>query len=205
MPKRSLKSASTELSRTCPVMATLVVRHGPCRFGGKHRGGAFAALVRSICHQQLAGSAARAIHGRVEALLGEEQTPRRLLSIKTLRLRAAGLSGGKIESMRDLARKFEDGTVDGARLPRMRDQAIVEQLTQVRGIGEWTAQMFLIFQLERHDVWPHLDYGVRKGYAVAYGLPEMPTPKALAALGDRFAPFRSLAAWYCWRVLDNDA
>jgi DNA-3-methyladenine glycosylase II len=96
-----------------------------------------------------------------------------------------------------------DGTVPLARVGRLPDEAVIERLVSVRGIGRWTAEMFLIFQLRRPDVWPVGDYGVRKGYALAFGLPQLPTPAALTALGERFRPYRSVAAWYCWRAVDT--
>jgi 3-methyladenine DNA glycosylase/8-oxoguanine DNA glycosylase len=117
-------------------------------------------------------------------------------------LRGAGLSAAKALSVRDLAEKAVDGTVPLDRLSRLKDDDLIERLVVVRGIGRWTAEMFLIFQLRRLDVWPVDDLGVRKGYARAYGLREMPAPKELLALGEPFRPYRSIAAWYCWRAVD---
>jgi DNA-3-methyladenine glycosylase II len=198
----ALAAAATELGERCAVMRRLVLRHGPPDLAWGRQKTAFASLARSICFQQLAGAAASKIYGRLEDLMGGDPTPREILRRREPTLRAVGLSGSKVASLKDLARKVEDGDVAIDDFPRMRDAAIVDQLVTVRGIGEWTAQMHLMFHLGRRDVWPVLDYGVRKGYAVAYGLPEMPKPRELIAAGDRFAPYRSLAAWYCWRVLD---
>jgi DNA-3-methyladenine glycosylase II len=163
----------------------------------------FAALVRSIVYQQLAGRAAAAIHGRLIATLDGVVEPDALLEQSDEALRAAGLSANKAASLRDLATKVLDGTVvlDAKGLARETDEEVVARLSTVRGIGEWTAQMFLMFQLRRLDVWPTGDLGVRKGYGLAWGVP-MPTPKQLADLGDPFRPYRSVVAWYCWRACE---
>jgi len=163
----------------------------------------FSALVRSIMYQQLAGKAAAAIHGRLMALFDGGLTPLAVAEISLDKLRSAGLSGSKAASIKDLAAKVLDGTVPLGDEDGLSDDEIVARLSSVRGIGRWTAEMFLIFQLRRLDVWPVDDYGVRKGYARAYGLAELPAPKELAALGDRFRPYRTVAAWYCWRVVDT--
>ncbi len=159
----------------------------------------FAALSESILHQQLAGAAARAIHGRFIALFDGDLSPEAVLAAR--RLRAAGLSWSKVASIRDLAAKVVDGTVPLRRVGRLADEEVVARLTVVRGIGRWTAEMFLIFQLRRLDVWPVGDYGVRQGYALAYGLRKLPTPQQLDAAGERFRPYRTVAAWYCWQAV----
>lgn len=156
-----------------------------------------------MCYQQLAGAAARTIHGRFEALFDGTPTPERVLAVRVDRLRKAGLSGNKAASIRDLADKVLDGPVQLERIGRLSDDEIVRELTLVRGIGRWTAEMFLIFQLGRLDVWPVDDLGVRKGYAVLYGLDAMPSAKELEPMGDTFRPYRSVAAWYCWRATDT--
>jgi len=165
--------------------------------------GHFAALVRAVAFQQLAGPAAAAIHRRVVAALGGEVTPGRVLAAPETALRATGLSAAKLASIRDLAARALDGSVVLAprRLARLSDQAIVEALSKVRGIGRWTAEMFLIFQLRRPDVWPIGDLGVRRGYSVAYGVP-MPSARELEPLGDPFRPLRSTASWYLWRAAE---
>jgi len=163
---------------------------------------AFAALIRAIVFQQLAGKAASAIHGRLVALFdGAAPTPQALLALSQDQLRAAGLSGSKQRALLDLAAKFHDGTVPVHDVEELSDDEVVERLVQVRGIGRWTAEMFLMFQLRRPDVWPIDDYGVRNGWARIHGLQELPSPKALKAEGDRFRPHRSTAAWYCWRAV----
>jgi DNA-3-methyladenine glycosylase II len=161
----------------------------------------FQALVRSIVYQQLAGPAAAAIHGRVVAALGGDVVPERVLSAPEDVMRSAGLSANKLASLRDLAVKVLDGTVvlDPKRLSGEPDDEVVSRLTTVRGIGVWTSQMFLIFQLRRLDIWPTGDLGVRKGYSLAWDIP-MPTPKELDALGEPMRPYRSVLAWYCWRA-----
>src|SRR6266542_1725190 len=141
---------------------------------------------------------AAAIWGRVAALFDGAMTPERVLATPDEAFRAAGFSASKTRSVKDLAEKASAGVVPLDRLRRMRDDEVVARLSEVRGIGRWTAEMFLIFTLRRMDVWPVLDYGVRNGYRIAYGLPEVPTPKALEPEGDRFRPYRTVAAWYCW-------
>ena len=164
---------------------------------------AFAALVRSITFQQLAGRAATAIHGRFAANFADGLTAEAVLALPEAAFRTAGLSGAKTASIRDLAAKVADGTVPLDRIEECSDDEIVEQLRLVRGIGRWTAEMFLIFQLRRPDVWPVEDLGVRKGYGVAHRMVAPPTPKELLVLGDIYRPFRTVAAWYCWRAVET--
>ena len=162
----------------------------------------FATLVRSIVYQQLAGAAARAIHGRLIAALGDDVSPEAVLRTPTETLRAVGLSGRKVESLRDLAAKTLDGTVviDPRGAARLADEELIDRLSTVKGIGRWSAQMFLMFQLRRLDVWPVGDLAVRKGYGLAWKIPT-PTPKQLELLGESFRPYRSVAAWYCWQAV----
>jgi len=169
-PARSYKAAADILSQRDPVLRRLVALAGPVRVSPPTETH-FAALVRAILYQQLAGAAARAIHGRLIAALGGEVTPERFLSLSSETLRAVGLSANKAASMRDLATKVLDGSVvlDPAGLRGQSDDEVVARLSGVRGIGTWTAQMFLIFQLRRLDVWPTGDLGVRKGFGLAYG------------------------------------
>ena len=163
----------------------------------------FAALVRSIMFQQLAGAAANAIHGRFLKLFARGLSPAGVLALPDGAMRTAGLSGSKTAAVTDLARKVEDGTVPLRDVDLLSDDELVTRLVQVRGIGPWTAQMFLMFQLRRLDVWPVDDYGVRKGWSTAHGLKETIKPRDLQAEGERFRPYRSIAAWYCWRVVDT--
>jgi DNA-3-methyladenine glycosylase II len=199
-PRISPTAAAAELAERDPVMANLVARAGPIRLRPPQETH-FAALVRAIVYQQLAGNAANAIHGRLVAALDGKVEPGALLGLSVEQMRAAGLSANKTASLRDLAEKVLDGTVvlDPRGLARESDEEVIERLTTVRGIGEWTAHMFLLFQLRRLDVWPTGDLGVRKGYSLAWGVP-LPTARELAPLGDPFRPYRSVAAWYCWRA-----
>lgn len=203
--RQALADAAGALAELDPVMAALIERHGPPRFGAKGATSArYESLARAVAYQQLAGNAAAAIWGRVKLLADDEHlTPARVLEVGEVPLRAAGLSGTKAASLLDLAAKTEDGTVRLDRLGRMKDEDVVAELTQVRGIGPWTAEMFLIFDLHRLDVWPVTDYGVQSGYAIAHGLTERPKPRELDGLGDRFRPYRSVAAWYCWRAVEG--
>jgi DNA-3-methyladenine glycosylase II len=201
-PARSYPAAAKILAERDPVLHRLVAEAGLPRVTpptDSH----FAALVRAITYQQLAGAAASAIHGRLITAMGGEVTPERLLSLPAEALRAAGLSGNKAASLQDLAAKMLAGTVvlDPAGLRRQSDTELVERLSEVRGIGKWTAEMFLMFQLRRLDVWPTGDLGVRKGFGLAWGIPT-PTPKQLEALGEPYRPYRSVLAWYCWRAAE---
>lgn len=181
-------------------MARLVAEAGPPSIPASHETH-LGTLVRAITFQQLAGPAARSIHGRLLAALGGEVTAERLLALPDEAMRAAGLSAAKTASLRDLSAKVLDGTVtlEPRRVARLSDEEIVTQLSSVRGIGRWTAEMFLIFQLRRLDVWPTGDLGVRRGYGLAWGIPT-PTPKLLESLGGPYRPYRSVVAWYCWRA-----
>jgi DNA-3-methyladenine glycosylase II len=199
---RSFPAAAAILAERDPVLRRLVTETGPPRLGAQ-TDGHFGTLVRAIVYQQLAGAAAAAIHGRLIAALDGAMTPEGLLSLSDEALRAAGLSRRKVESLRDLAAKVLDGTVvlDPSRLRKESDDEVIARLSSVRGIGAWTAQMFLLFQLRRLDVWPTGDLGVRKGYGLAWGVPT-PTAKQLEPLGDPYRPYRSVLAWYCWRAAE---
>jgi DNA-3-methyladenine glycosylase II len=160
-------------------------------------------LARAICYQQLNGRAAATIHGRFAALVGGVPTPEAVLALSMEQLRSAGLSGSKAASITDLAEKVDAGLVELERMNKLSDEVVVRELVLVRGIGEWTAHMFLMFQLGRLDVWPIGDYGVRAGYSRLFGLPEMLTPKQLEPEGEPFHPYRSIVAWWCWRATDT--
>ena len=201
-PRTTHAAAAEMLAGRDPVMASLVAAAGPMKLS-KPFDTHFAALVRSIVYQQLAGKAAAAIHGRLTTALGGKVEPESVLSLSDEEMRGAGLSGNKAASLRDLAVRVLDGTVilDPRGLARESDEEVIARLSTVRGIGEWTAQMFLLFQLRRLDVWPTGDLGVRRGYGLAWGV-AMPTPRQLAGLGDHLRPYRSVAAWYCWRACE---
>jgi DNA-3-methyladenine glycosylase II len=165
----------------------------------------FDALAESIAYQQLSGKAAATIFGRVRALYPKRKwlDPEQLLATPDETLRAAGLSRAKTAALKDLAAKTLDGTVPSGRaLILMTDDEIITRLTTVRGIGRWTVEMLLLFDLGRLDVWPVDDYGVRKGFAKTFGRRKLPTPKQLMKLGEKWRPYRSVAAWYFWRALD---
>ena len=166
----------------------------------------FESLLRAIVYQQLAGAAAATIFGRVKALGtdGNCPTPEEILRATRAKLRRAGLSRQKIAAVRDLAKKTIDGTVPPlAEIRRMSEAEIVERLTQVRGIGEWSVHMFLMFQLGRADVLPTKDYGIRKGFQHVYGLDDEPKPQAILEYAERWRPYRSIASWYLWRAVDQ--
>jgi DNA-3-methyladenine glycosylase II len=200
--KMTYPAAARLLAASDPVIARLLDAAGPPRLRRSSESH-FAALVRAIVYQQLAGPAAAAIHGRLVAALGGDVRPESLLALDDDALRAVGLSRNKAASLRDLAAKVTDGTVvmTPRGLARESDEEVIERLSAVRGIGRWTAEMFLIFQLRRLDVWPVGDLGVRRGYGLAWGVP-MPTARELQPLGDPYRPYRSVAAWYCWRAAE---
>jgi DNA-3-methyladenine glycosylase II len=201
MTRVSLSAAIAEAAAGDAVVANLVQLAGPLRWRARNPDGHFGALVRSIVYQQLAGRAAAAIHGRVLAAVGDPLTAESLAAVPDDALRAAGLSANKLASLRDLCAKTLDGSVDLARLSRRGDDEVVAALVTVRGIGRWTAEMYLMFELRRLDVWPVGDLGVRQGYGLAWGLDPAPTAKELAPLGDRFRPYRSVVARYCWEAV----
>jgi len=196
--RRTLAAADSEL-------ATLMRRAGPFRLRTNDLHSPMSALGEAIIYQQLTGKAAATILGRVQALAGRRGFPTAedLRALSLPRLRSAGLSRAKAEALKDLAAKTLDGTVPRmARLRRMEDEEIIERLTSIRGIGRWTVEMLLIFRLGRPDVLPATDYGLRKGYARAFGLAELPAPRAIAERGERWKPFRTMASWYLWRAVE---
>jgi DNA-3-methyladenine glycosylase II len=201
----SYAEAAAILAARDPVLAALIAAAGPMRVS-RRTGSHFAGLVEAIVYQQLAGAAATAIHGRLVAALDENVEPEALLALSDETLRAVGLSANKVRSLRDLAAKVLDGTVvlSPRGLARRPDDEIVARLSTVRGIGPWTAHMFLIFRLRRLDVWPVGDFGVRQGYGLAWNVP-MPTPRELEPLGDPYRPYRTVVAWYCWRAVELNA
>lgn len=204
MARPSLREASEEIARRSPEMARLLALHGPCRLGRRPRRDArFGSIARAIAYQQLAGAAAGAIWGRVLGQLAGDCSARGILEAGPEALRTAGLSAAKTASLMDLAERELSGDLALESLGHLSDDAVVARLTQVRGIGPWTAHMFLLFTLHRLDVWPTGDLGVRKGYALAFDLPDVPAPADLEEFGERFRPYRSVAAWYCWRACEG--
>jgi DNA-3-methyladenine glycosylase II len=185
-----------------PVIKRLLEDTGPPRIR-RFKEPPFDALVRAIVYQQLAGAAARAIHGRLVAAMPGGVSPEALLGLSDETLRTVGLSAAKVRSLRDLATKVLDGTVSVSprSLARQPDDEVIRRLSTVRGIGPWTAQMFLIFQLRRLDIWPVGDLGIRQGYGLGWAVPT-PTARELDPLGEPFRPYRTVAAWYCWRAAE---
>jgi DNA-3-methyladenine glycosylase II len=201
MPQTTLGAAIDEVASRDPVLAKLVKQIGPVKHRPRDPDGPFGALVRSIVFQQLAGRAAQAIYGRLRAAVGDTLTPQTLNAASDSALRAAGLSVNKLASLRDLSAKVLDGTVVLTRTSRRSDDELIAALVTVRGIGRWTAQMYLMFQLRRLDVWPVEDLGIRQGYGLAWNLDPPPTAKQLEPLGERVRPYRSILARYCWAAV----
>ncbi len=194
--------AVAHLRAADPVLAGVIERVGPCQARAHMEGTHFGAVLRSIVYQQLSGKAAATIHGRVLALFGGEPTPRALLRMDDASLRAAGLSGQKTKYVKDLAAHAATRRFPIERLHELDDAAVIETLTQVKGVGRWTAQIFLMFRLGRPDVLPDLDLGIQKGIQRAYGLRRLPKPEAVLKRGRPWAPYRTIASWYLWRLLD---
>lgn len=184
-----------------PVFGPWVKRAGAIRVP-VHTEAPFFYLARAIVYQQLAGAAAKTIHGRFVDALGGDVSPAKVLRVRETTLRKAGLSAAKLSAVRDLATKVQSGEVAVHDLEDQSDDEVVRRLTLVRGIGPWTAHMYLMFRLRRPDVWPVGDYGVRAGFAAIHGMKKHPTQKKLEGLGEAYRPWRSAAAWYCWRAVD---
>lgn len=188
------------------VLAGVIDAHGPCTLEPRSAQSPFHSLAHAIAHQQLNGTAANTILRRFRALYGPGDAypdPAALLATPDERLRAVGFSTSKVAALKDLAARTLSGVVPEApALHGLADDAIVERLTQVRGIGRWTVEMMLIFQLGRPDVLPVDDFGVRNGFRLAYGLRKLPAPRALARFGERWGPHRTTASWYLWRAVD---
>lgn len=201
MSRAAERAGVEHLLATDPAFAGIVAAAGAFNPRPPQRD-YFNALVTAIAYQQLAGRAAAAIHGRFLQLFDGPPTPRAVLATPPEAIRAAGMSGAKTNSILDLALKVEDGTVPLDRIELLGDLEIVDRLSAVRGIGRWTAEMFLVFQLRRLDVWPVGDLAVRNGWGIIHGS-SAPAPKVLEALGDPLRPYRTVAAWYCWRATDT--
>src|SRR5205085_6562948 len=196
------------LAATDPRMAQLIARSLRYSVKPERLIRPFDALAESIAYQQLSGKAAATIWKRVRALFPKRKflDPKLVLETADEKFRAAGLSRSKVAALKDLAAKTIDRTVPTTRqMVKMTDEEIIERLIQVRGIGRWTAEMLLLFELGRQDVWPVHDYGVRKGFAKIFGKRTLPTPKQMLKHGEKWRPYRSVIAWYCWRALDKSA
>lgn len=196
-----LETARRRLSRRDPALRPVIRRVGPC--GLERRGDPYRALVRSVLYQQIAGAAARAIEARFKALFGGRiPRPDRLAAAREAELRSAGLSGPKLRAIHAIAEAFAEGRVSNRGLARMDDDAVVEAVTEIHGVGVWTAHMLLMFSLGRPDVLPVGDYGVRKGARRVYGLDALPDAATLEALGEPWRPYRSVGSWYLWRATE---
>jgi len=198
--------AVRHLKKADPDLARVIRRIGPCELKPDKSRTIYASLVRSIVYQQLTGKVAAIIFGRfLELFPGRKfPEPERVLRMPFERLRGVGLSNQKASYIRNIAQATRDGIVpDSRRANRMSDDELVEQLTSIKGVGRWTVEMLLIFRLGRPDVLPATDYGVQKGFALAKRLADLPKPKELLVAGERWAPYRTTAAWYLWRTADE--
>jgi 3-methyladenine DNA glycosylase/8-oxoguanine DNA glycosylase len=202
---RKTDAALRHLRSADPVLAELIRRAPKCAIRADEMQSPYEALFEAIVYQQLSGKAAATILGRVKASFGKDAfpSPDAVLAAPDEQLRGAGLSRAKTAAVKDLALKARDGHVPGVdELHRMDDDAIVEHLTAIRGIGRWTVEMMLIFRLGRPDVLPVHDYGVRNGFRIAYRKRALPTPTQLAKFGERWRPYRTVASWYLWRAVE---
>jgi DNA-3-methyladenine glycosylase II len=198
--------AHKHLSKGDPVMRRLIREHGRCDLAPETRRSPFQSLVLAVAHQQLHAAAANTILSRFKKLFPGKKFPRAedLASVTDEQLRACGFSFAKIKAIRDIAEKTLSGVIPTSReIVKLGDDEIVTRLTEVRGVGRWTVEMLLIFQLGRHDVLPADDFGVRSGFRVAYKKREMPKPKELLAFGEKWKPHRTTAAWFLWRAADS--
>jgi DNA-3-methyladenine glycosylase II len=196
-----MRKAIIHLKKTDPVLASIIKKVGPYRID--YREPTFANLVRSIVYQQLSGRVAIVIFNRLVEAAGSPLTPARILKLTPEKLRAIGLSRQKSSYILDLARHTKAGSIAFETIHELTDDAVIEHLTTVKGIGVWTAHMFLIFALRRNDVLPTGDLGVRMAIRKAYNLAELPKPAEIEALAQAWRPYCSVAAWYLWRSLDN--
>lgn len=198
----ALRRAVSHLSRVDPVMAGIIEHIGPCRLT-VYRDPHFPHLVSTICYQQIAGAAAAAIHGRLVDLCGRTPRPEDILGKTNTELRKVGLSRQKIAYLRDLAAKTTDGLPLG-RLSHLGDEAVIEALTSVKGIGRWTAEIFLMFRLGRSDVLPVDDLGIRKAMQRAWRKRTLPKPDWMRKTAEPWRPWRTVASWYLWQSIDEN-
>jgi DNA-3-methyladenine glycosylase II len=197
-----MRKAINHLKKADPVMAAIITKAGPYRI--QYREPVFQTLVRSIVYQQLSGKAAMTIFNRLAgAAEANPMTPEAILKLRPQKMRALGLSKQKSVYIRELARLTRDGNIQFERLPEMDDAAIIETLTRVKGVGVWTVQMFLMFALQRPNVLPVGDLGVRAAMKKAYGLSDLPKPQEMERIAAAWHPYRSIASWYLWRSLEN--
>src|SRR5689334_8598670 len=198
------RASVRHLKKVDPVLARVIESVGPCRLPIRREGTHFQALARSIVFQQLSGKAAGTIHGRFAALFPSDgPEPASLLEFSDAQLRGVGLSRQKIAYLRDLANKVVSGGLPLDEVDRMDDDELIAHLVQVKGIGRWTAQMFLMFRLGRRNVLPELDLGIQNAIRRAYGKRKRPSPKQVRAIGAKWSPHSTVACWYLWRSLEN--
>ncbi|MBV9405218.1 MAG: DNA-3-methyladenine glycosylase 2 family protein [Acidobacteriaceae bacterium] len=198
-----MKSATLHLQNADPIMAGIIERVGPCQLVVREP--TFETLARSITFQQLSGKAAGTIFGRLRKAVGRRFTASAFLKLSTEELRACGLSRQKIASLTDLAERVARREINFRKLPDLSDAEIIETLSAVRGVGVWTVQMFLIFALQRPNVMPLADLGIRNAVRRAYDLPELPKAAELAKISEKWHPYCSVASWYLWRSLEGPA
>jgi 3-methyladenine DNA glycosylase/8-oxoguanine DNA glycosylase len=200
------RTALPHLRSADPALSLVIKRVGPFGLQAGNPEGPLCALVRSIVYQQLSGKAAGTIYGRFRALFeapaGRFPTPEQILAVPDAALRGCGLSSQKLGYVRDLCQNVDAGTLQLDRLPDLADEDVIAQLTRVKGVGRWSAQMFLIFYLGRLDVWPDADLGIRSAVRIMHGHAELPPSKKVAELAARYSPYASVASWYLWRLLD---
>jgi len=197
-----MRKAINHLKKADPVMAAIIQKAGAYRM--EYREPVFQTLVRSIVYQQLSGKAAQTIFNRLaEAAKADPMTPEAILKLRPQKMRALGLSRQKMVYIRDLARLTKKGDIQFERLPEMDDAAVLESLTRVKGVGAWTVHMFLMFALQRPNILPVGDLGVRAAMKKAYSLPELPKPEEMEQIAAAWHPYRSFASWYLWRSLEN--
>ncbi|MGH7600161.1 MAG: DNA-3-methyladenine glycosylase family protein [bacterium] len=196
-----LAQAQRHLSQADPVLTSILARHGPCTLRPQRQ--YFVALAEAILSQQLSVKAAATIFKRFKEKLGGRVAPENILDLTDAQFRAAGVSRQKMAYLRDLAAKWQDGVIAHRRFAKMRDDEVIQALTQIKGIGRWTAEMFLIFSLMRPDVLPVDDLGFRKALQIAYKLRKLPSPAKIEKIAESWKPYRSIATWYMWASLDN--
>jgi DNA-3-methyladenine glycosylase II len=198
------RKALNHLRRADPVLARIIGAVGPCRFAPRAEGSHFHHLVRAIVYQQLSGKAAATIHRRfLELMKSDLPEPRAVARMDIRRLRSVGLSRQKARYIKDLAAHVHTGRLPLDRIHELPDELVIEKLTEVKGIGVWSAQMFLMSRLGRPDVLPALDLGIRKGVQLAYGLRSLPSPKRVLKIGAAWSPWSTIGSWYMWRCLDG--
>jgi DNA-3-methyladenine glycosylase II len=204
LTEQEFERARRHLMRRDPRLGALIKKVGRCRLPDSRKSSPFSSLVRAILSQQLSGKAADTIEGRVVVLVGgrDRLSPASLLAVDQAALRQAGVSWPKISYLRDLAERVQDGRLDLDSLEQQHDEAVVIAITEVKGLGRWSAEMFLMFRLNRPDVFPVADVGIVKGVQKLLGMKRRPKPRTMLRAAEAWRPYRSVAAWYLWRILE---